>query len=73
MAYELKDKQGSLFANDKQKDNHPDLKGRININGHIYELAAWGKKDRNGNTWYSLQASEPRVKDDLPEDEDRPF
>jgi len=67
MAYELKDKQGSLFANDKQKDNHPDLKGRININGHIYELAGWKRTSQNGKEYISLKASEPRQADDLPD------
>lgn len=40
--------RGVLFKNDKKEtDNHPDYKGRIDVNGQEYWLSAW-IKDRKG-------------------------
>lgn len=40
--------RGVLFKNDKKEtDNHPDYKGRIDVNGQEYWLSAW-IRDRKG-------------------------
>jgi len=55
MAYELRDNSGSVFNNKKkEKDTHPDLTGEIKVDGKIYWLSAWKKKDKNGETWLSF-------------------
>lgn len=55
MAYEQKDFSGSLFKNDKKaSDSHPNAKGSAKIGGVEYWVAAWTKKDKNGNPWQSL-------------------
>jgi hypothetical protein len=55
MAYEQKDFTGSLFKNDKKEsDNHPNAKGSAKMGGVEYWVAAWTKKDKNGNPWQSL-------------------
>jgi hypothetical protein len=84
MAYEQKDFSGSLFKNDKKEsDNHPNAKGSAKIGGVEYWVAAWTKKDKNGNPWQSLafkpkdqQQTAPVKKDprDLSDlDDDVPF
>ena len=41
--------RGVLFKNDrKEKDTHPDYKGRINADGVEYWLSAWMKDGANG-------------------------
>ena len=55
MAYEQKDNSGSLFKNDKKEtDSHPNAKGTAKIGGVEYWVAAWTKRDKNGNPWQSL-------------------
>lgn len=55
MAFEQRDMSGSLFKNDRrEKENHPNATGSAMIDGVLYEIAAWTKKDRNGNPWQSL-------------------
>jgi hypothetical protein len=55
MAYEMREGQGSLFKNNKrEKDTHPNARGEAMIGGVVYEIAAWTKKDKNGNPWQSL-------------------
>ena len=55
MAYEQKDNSGALFKNDKKEtENHPNAKGSALIGGVEYWVAAWTKKDKNGNPWQSL-------------------
>lgn len=56
MSYELKDGQGSLFINDKKKqDNHPDRTGKFLLNGQMYKIAGWMKKKPNGEPYLSLK------------------
>lgn len=59
MAYEMKDGQGSLFKNDRREsENHPNLKGKIMIDGKLYWLSAWRKTGMNGAPdWLSLAAT----------------
>ena len=55
MAYETRENTGSLFRNkDKKEEKHPNAKGECKIGGIVYEVAAWTKKDKNGNPWQSL-------------------
>ena len=55
MAWETKEGTGSLFKNGKrEKDSHPNAKGEAKIGGVLYEVAAWTKKDKNGNPWQLL-------------------
>lgn len=55
MAYQQKENSGSLFKNDqKSADNSPGAKGSALIDGKEYWVAAWTKKDKNGNPWQSL-------------------
>ena len=61
MAYEQKPNTGTIFFNDKKADNHPDLKGQININGKLLDIALWKKQGAKGE-YYSASISEPRPK-----------
>lgn len=58
MAYEHKEGQGSLFANEKKNDRQPDYRGTIMIKGVVYEIVGWRKTSKNGMVYMSLQASE---------------
>ena len=41
--------RGALFVNDrKEQDNHPDLKGSINVDGKEYWLSAWNRDTAKG-------------------------
>jgi hypothetical protein len=55
MAYELRPGQFSLFKNKfKESDKHPDYKGDgMDLAGNKVSVAAWLKKDKNGNTFMS--------------------
>lgn len=47
--------RGALFKNDdKQADNHPDYRGKINVAGTDYWLDAWIKTSKAGNKFMSL-------------------
>lgn len=55
MAYEMREGQGSLFKNNlRDKETQPNARGEALIGGVVYEVAAWTKKDKNGNPWQSL-------------------
>ena len=46
MAYEVKEKRGSLWKNDKKAtDNHTDKTGSFKLNGKMYNIAVW--EDQN--------------------------
>lgn len=60
MPFEQRPNTGTLFRNDrKTKDNQPDYKGKINVNGEVFELAAWLKEGKKGK-FFSLSISAPR-------------
>jgi len=55
---------GALFKNNfKDNEKKPDFKGDANWRGDVFEVAAWERKDKNGNTYYSLKFSEPYNKE----------
>jgi len=56
--------KGILSRNDrKEKDQHPDFKGQINIEGTEYWLSGWvkGRKDGTGK-FFSLSAAPKEAK-----------
>lgn len=60
MAFEQKPNSGTLFKNDrKTKDNQPDYKGKLNVEGTLYDIAAWVKEGKRGK-FLSLRISEPQ-------------
>lgn len=60
----MRDNSGSLSKNErKEKETHPDVKGKATINGVEYWISGWTKENDNGK-WLSL-SFEP--KEDKPE------
>jgi len=50
--------KGVLFKNDKKEsDQHPDLKGSMEVNGVEYWLAAWANKTKEGDKYLKLSIS----------------
>ena len=74
--YVQKEGQVSLFINDKKtSDKQPDYQGNVMVNGKKMQIAGWKKQSKSGNTFLSIQISEPKapttgakpaVADDLP-------
>ena len=71
---------GVLFKNESDNDKAPTYKGKINVDGKEYELAAWVREAKSGKgKFLSLKVQEPRAKgekkpvtfDDI--EEDLPF
>ena len=61
--FEKREGSGALFKNDKEGvENRPDYRGDILIDGQEYWLSSWLKKDKNGNTFMSLQAQKKDAK-----------
>jgi hypothetical protein len=59
MAYEQKPNSGSLFPNKrKEKPNHPDLTGTIEVDGKLYWISAWSKESKiSKEEWLSLSVT----------------
>jgi hypothetical protein len=52
---------GAIFKNtNKKADNHPDYKGKVNVNGKEMEVALWVKQGKAG-TFFSASFSEPYI------------
>ena len=73
MSYENKPKKifqnigsGVLWKNKyKKKDNEPFFRGKATIRGHEVELAAWIKKDKNGQDMISI-AFDDTIEEETP-------
>ena len=58
-----KENSGFISKNKyKKEEKHPDIKGKINVEGKEWEIAGWENSNDNGK-YYSLKLSEPRKKD----------
>ena len=60
MSYEIKENQGSLFANENKKtDKHPDYKGKCKINGKVLNVSGWiNEAKSSGRRYMSLKFDE---------------
>ena len=59
---------GAIFKNDNKKaDNHPDYKGKVNVNGKEMEIALWMKTSAKGVKFMSVSFSEPYIKTNEPQ------
>ena len=53
--------KGAIFKNtNKKAENHPDYKGKVNVNGKEMEIALWVKQGKNGS-FMSASFSEPYI------------
>ena len=54
---------GVIFKNENKKaENHPDYKGKVNVNGKEMEVALWLKTSAKGLKFFSASFSEPYIK-----------
>lgn len=54
MAYEQRDNSGSLFKNNKPRnEKSPQFQGKAMIGGVMHFFDAWQKKTSNGETYFS--------------------
>ena len=52
--------RGVLFSNRNRKsENHPNLTGKLNIDGVEYYLSAWTKTSKAGEKYISLSLGKP--------------
>lgn len=56
------DNSGVLFKNESENEKAPAYKGKINVEGKEYELAAWIREGKSGQKFMSLKVQEPRQK-----------
>ncbi len=62
---ETKINSGSIFKNDKKTaDNQPDYRGKINVDGKIWEISLWVKEGQQAGKYFSAAIKEPWVKPD---------
>lgn len=64
---ELKNNQGILFENKKDKDTQPDFKGELNIEGNVFQIALWKRKSKNDNVYLSAMIEPKRERKKEPE------
>lgn len=72
MAYERKDGDITLFANDKGgNDKRPDYKGTALIGGVEFEVALWNRVSQKGTSFLS-GSIKPATKKEQPKEEPKP-
>ena len=54
---------GAIFPNEKKSEKHPDYKGKLNVEGKDWEVAAWNRTSQAGKQFLSLKVSVPWVKE----------
>lgn len=52
--------KGNLHRNQyKEKDNHPDYRGSLNVCGEVAELGGWINTNKNGGKYLGLEITPP--------------
>jgi hypothetical protein len=52
--FELRENQIMIFKNEKrEKDSHPEYKGKMKVNGEIREISLWVKTSNSGKKFFS--------------------
>ena len=65
MSYETKENTGSLFPNDKKKeDKHPDYTGKVMVSGKLMQVAGWINESKAGKKYMNLKLSDFQPKTD---------
>jgi uncharacterized protein (DUF736 family) len=54
---------GALWTHVKKSEKQPDFKGKINVDGKDWEIAAWNRTSQACKQFLSLKVSVPYVKD----------
>ncbi len=55
----LNSNTGYLIENEKKNPRQPDYRGKVTIDGKEWNLAVWGKGQRDGKNFFTLVASDP--------------
>ena len=55
----------AIFKNENAKENQPQYRGTVNVNGKDFEVSLWVKETQHGKKYFSGQIQEPRQKDNL--------
>lgn len=66
MAYQMKDMSGALFANENKNpqdpnDRRPHFRGKVMVNGQIYDAACWWRARENAQPYLSINLELPRA------------
>lgn len=67
---------GVLFKNESDNEKAPNYKGKVNVDGREYQLAAWIRTAKSGSKFMSLKLSEMNENGSVkpvPKDLDIPF
>lgn len=64
---------GALFKNESGNEKAPNYKGKINVDGKEYELAAWLRVGKSGQKFMSLKVQEPYQKATKPQPKKESF
>ena len=71
---EQKQNTGAIFKNNKkEKETHPDYRGKINVDGVEKEIALWVNTSKNGLQYFSASISEPYVAEEKHESKSEDF
>jgi len=62
MKFDFKPNTGNLWVNERESDKHPSLKGTINVDGKLYDIAGWEKTSANGKTYFSMKLKDNNPK-----------
>jgi len=73
MAYDNTNK-GALFqAKDRKTEKHPNMTGKVNIEGKDFSLAAWSNESKAGEKYLSLKVSEFKPNGQKKQEDELPF
>lgn len=73
MTYDNTNK-GALFqAKERKTEKHPNMTGKVNIDGKDFSLSAWSNTSKKGEKYLALKVSEFKPNGQQKSEDDLPF
>jgi|TARA_R110000803_G_scaffold22142_2_gene55225 hypothetical protein len=73
MTYDNTNK-GALFqAKERKTEKHPNMTGKVNIDGKDFSLSAWSNTSKKGEKYLALKVSEFKPNGQQKQEDDLPF
>ena len=73
MAFDNTNKGALFTAKERKTEKHPNMTGKVNINGKDYSLSAWSNLSKKGEKYLSLKVSDFKPNGQQKQDDDLPF
>ena len=73
MTYDNTNKGALFLAKERKTEKHPNMTGKVNIDGKDFSLSAWSNTSKKGEKYLALKVSDFKPHDPKKQEDELPF